>query len=82
MQKTALDLMARGYDVHMVADAVSSSTMVERLFSLEVSVMTITLHIKRIFNHITTCIITLSGRYCRVIPLYCPLTITPLCQVV
>ena len=37
VQQTALDLVAKGYDVHVVADAVSSRTMVDRLFALEVS---------------------------------------------
>ncbi len=37
VQQTALDLIARGFDVHVVADAVSSRTMVDRLFALDVS---------------------------------------------
>lgn len=37
VQQTALDLIARGYDVHVVADAVSSRTLVDRMFALDVS---------------------------------------------
>lgn len=37
VQQTALDLVARGYDVHVVADAVSSRTQVDRMFALDVS---------------------------------------------
>ena len=37
MQQTALDLVAKGYDVHVVADGVSSRTQVDRMFALEVS---------------------------------------------
>ena len=59
MQQTALDLMAEGYDIHVVADGVSSCTMVERLFSLEVSMcVIIILHTKGTFNDIIICIIT------------------------
>lgn len=37
VQQTALDLVARGYDVHVLADAVSSRTQVDRMFALDVS---------------------------------------------
>ena len=37
VQQTALDLVAKGYDVHVVADAVSSRTLVDRMFAFEVS---------------------------------------------
>ena len=37
VQQTALDLVAKGYDVHVVADAVSSRTLVDRMFALDVS---------------------------------------------
>ena len=37
VQQTALDLVAKGYDVHVVADGVSSRTQVDRMFALEVS---------------------------------------------
>ena len=37
VQQTALDMVQRGYDVHVVADGVSSRTQVDRLFALEVS---------------------------------------------
>ncbi|VDD74375.1 unnamed protein product, partial [Mesocestoides corti] len=35
IQRTALDLLERGIDVHCVADAVSSRFMVDRMFALE-----------------------------------------------
>jgi len=34
--QTALDLLERNYEVHIVADGVSSRTMVERMFAIEV----------------------------------------------
>ncbi len=36
VQQTALDLLEKGYDVHVVADAVSSRSQVDRLFAIEV----------------------------------------------
>ena len=38
MQQTTLDLLGRGYDVHIVADGVSSRSQVDRMFALEVCV--------------------------------------------
>lgn len=38
VQQTALDLITRGFDVHVIADAVSSRTMVDRMFALDVRV--------------------------------------------
>ena len=38
VQQTALDLVAKGYDVHVLADAVSSRTLPDRMFALDVSV--------------------------------------------
>ena len=35
VQRTALDLLERGIEVHCVADAVSSRSMVDRMFALE-----------------------------------------------
>lgn len=35
VQRTAFDLLERGIDVHCVADAVSSRSMVDRMFALE-----------------------------------------------
>ncbi|XP_014667419.1 PREDICTED: isochorismatase domain-containing protein 2, mitochondrial-like [Priapulus caudatus] len=35
IQNTALDLLERGYDVHVVADACSSRSMVDRMFALQ-----------------------------------------------
>ncbi|KAL8614295.1 Isochorismatase domain-containing protein 2, mitochondrial [Nucella lapillus] len=35
VMQTALDLMERDYDVHVIADACSSRSMVDRLFALE-----------------------------------------------
>ncbi|XP_063953701.1 isochorismatase domain-containing protein 1-like [Lytechinus pictus] len=35
IQQTALDLLARGYDVHVVADAVSSRSLMDRQFAYE-----------------------------------------------
>ena len=37
IQQTTLDLLKRGYDVHVVADACSSRSQVDRMFALEVS---------------------------------------------
>jgi hypothetical protein len=36
VQQTALDLLSRGYDVHILADGVSSRTLQDRSFALEV----------------------------------------------
>lgn len=36
VQQTALDLINWGYDVHVLADAVSSRSQVDRIFALEV----------------------------------------------
>ena len=36
IQQTALDLLARNYEVHIVADGVSSRSMTDRMFALEV----------------------------------------------
>ena len=38
VQQTALDLLDRGYDVHVLADGASSRSQVDRLFALEVRV--------------------------------------------
>jgi len=35
VQQTALDLINWGYDVHVLADAVSSRSQVDRIFALE-----------------------------------------------
>lgn len=35
VQQTALDLLARGYEVHVIADGVSSRTQVDRMFAIE-----------------------------------------------
>uniref|UniRef100_A0A672K798 Isochorismatase domain-containing protein 1 n=1 Tax=Sinocyclocheilus grahami TaxID=75366 RepID=A0A672K798_SINGR len=35
IQQTALDLMGRGFEVHIVADASSSRSMMDRMFALE-----------------------------------------------
>ncbi|KAL0963265.1 hypothetical protein UPYG_G00351890 [Umbra pygmaea] len=35
IQQTALDLIARGFEVHIVADATSSRSMMDRMFALE-----------------------------------------------
>ncbi|KAM4615247.1 isochorismatase domain-containing protein 1 [Polymixia lowei] len=35
IQQTALDLIARGYEVHVVADSTSSRSMMDRMFALE-----------------------------------------------
>ncbi|KAL5469419.1 hypothetical protein EMCRGX_G030672 [Ephydatia muelleri] len=35
VQQTTLDLLGRGYDVHIVADGVSSRSQVDRMFALE-----------------------------------------------
>lgn len=37
MQQTALDLVARGVDVHVAVDAISSRVMADRLFAIQVS---------------------------------------------
>ena len=34
--QTTLDLLERNYDVHVIADGVSSRTMVERMYAIEV----------------------------------------------
>lgn len=36
IQQTALDLIGRGFEVHIVADATSSRSMMDRMFALEV----------------------------------------------
>ena len=36
IHQTTLDLLERNYDVHVVADAVSSRSMTDRMFSFEV----------------------------------------------
>ena len=36
IQQTALDLIGRGYEVHVVADSTSSRSMVDRMFALKV----------------------------------------------
>lgn len=38
VQQTALDLLDRGFDVHVLADGASSRSQVDRLFALEVRV--------------------------------------------
>ena len=38
IQQTTLDLLEKGYDVHILADGVSSRAQVDRMFALEVSV--------------------------------------------
>lgn len=38
VQQTALDLLERNYDVHIVADGVSARSMTDRMFSFEVNV--------------------------------------------
>ncbi|XP_062870498.1 isochorismatase domain-containing protein 1 [Trichomycterus rosablanca] len=35
IQQTALDLIAKGYEVHIIADATSSRSMMDRMFALE-----------------------------------------------
>ncbi|XP_071207517.1 isochorismatase domain-containing protein 1-like [Salvelinus alpinus] len=35
IQQTALDLLARGFEVHMVADSTSSRSMMDRMFALD-----------------------------------------------
>ena len=37
VQQTALDLLGKGYEVHVLADAVSSRCQVDRIFALEVN---------------------------------------------
>ena len=37
IQQTALDLLSRGYDVHILVDGSSSRSQVDRMFALEVS---------------------------------------------
>ena len=39
-----MDLLERNYNVHVLADGVSSRTMVERMFALEVRVQHLLLH--------------------------------------
>ena len=36
VQQTTLDLLSRGFDVHVIADGCSSRSQVDRLFALEV----------------------------------------------
>lgn len=36
VQQTTLDLLSLGYDVHVLADGVSSRTQVDRLLAIEV----------------------------------------------
>ena len=36
VQQTALDLLDKGYDVHILADGCSSRSQVDRMFALEV----------------------------------------------
>lgn len=38
IQQTALELVGRGIEVHIVADATSSRSMMDRMFALEVTV--------------------------------------------
>lgn len=44
VQQTTLDLLAKGYDVHILADACSSRTQVDRIFALEVSLLLFSFH--------------------------------------
>lgn len=37
IQQTALELVGRGLEVHIVADATSSRSMMDRMFALEVT---------------------------------------------
>ena len=37
VQQTTLDLLAKGFDVHVVADGVSSRSQIDRLFAIEVN---------------------------------------------
>jgi nicotinamidase-related amidase len=39
IQQTALELIGRGIEVHIVADATSSRSMMDRMFALEVIVL-------------------------------------------
>lgn len=39
IQQTALELVGRGIEVHIVADATSSRSMMDRMFALEVIVL-------------------------------------------
>ena len=39
IQQTALELVGRGIEVHIVADATSSRSMMDRLFALEVGAL-------------------------------------------
>lgn len=39
IQQTALELVGRGIEVHIVADATSSRSMMDRMFALEVLVL-------------------------------------------
>jgi nicotinamidase-related amidase len=36
VQQTAFDLVAKGFDVHVIADGVSSRSLTDRMFALEV----------------------------------------------
>ena len=44
VHQTALDLLERNYDVHIVADAVSARSMTDRMFSFEVNVAFFSCH--------------------------------------
>lgn len=37
VQQTVIDLLSRGFEVHVVADACSSRSQMDRMFALEVS---------------------------------------------
>ena len=37
--QTSLDLLEKGYDVHVVADAVSSRSSTDRMFAIEVGLV-------------------------------------------
>lgn len=39
IQQTALELVGRGIEVHIIADATSSRSMMDRMFALEVIVL-------------------------------------------